>query len=192
MDCDNWRGITLISVPVRVFASIVLSRLRRSARTYLRHEQAGFRPGRSCHDQIFVRTQTDHREGNGIANTGNENFIDFRKSLRLHTSTLIVVNSKAVWNSRQHCGHHSNLFNACTRAAKVVSSWMGWLAITRRLLQAFARAASLSPLLFAIYHNGLDMKKSLRNFEGGLGWTDGSSLCDLVWIMQMSRYGTIR
>ena len=47
-DCNNWRGITLLSVPGKVFASIILSRLRRSVETYLQPEQAGFRPGRSC------------------------------------------------------------------------------------------------------------------------------------------------
>jgi len=56
-DCNNWQGITLLSVPGKVFASVVLSRLRRSVETYLRQEQAGFRPGKSCNDQIFALRQ---------------------------------------------------------------------------------------------------------------------------------------
>jgi len=56
-DCNNWRGITLLSVPDNVFASIVLSRLRDGVEMHLRTEQAGFRPGRSCNDQIFTLRQ---------------------------------------------------------------------------------------------------------------------------------------
>jgi len=47
----------LLSVPGKVFASVVLSRLRRSVETYLWQEQAGFRPGRSCNDQISALRQ---------------------------------------------------------------------------------------------------------------------------------------
>jgi len=46
-----------LSVPDKVFASILLSRLRDGVEMHLRTEQAGFRPGRSCNDQIFTLTQ---------------------------------------------------------------------------------------------------------------------------------------
>ena len=44
--CYTWRGITLLSVPGKVFCSILLNRLR--------EEQAGFRSGRSCSEQILT------------------------------------------------------------------------------------------------------------------------------------------
>jgi len=46
-----------LSVPGKVFASIVLSRLRGGVEMNLRTEQAGFRPGRSRNDQIFTLRQ---------------------------------------------------------------------------------------------------------------------------------------
>ena len=54
--CGNWRGINLLSVPGKIFCRIILQRLKQSIERTLREEQAGFRSGRSCADQIFVLT----------------------------------------------------------------------------------------------------------------------------------------
>ena len=53
-DCNNCRGITLLSVPGKIFCSILLNRIRSAVERVPREEQAGFRPGRSCIDQIFA------------------------------------------------------------------------------------------------------------------------------------------
>jgi hypothetical protein len=47
-NCNNWRGITLLSVPGKVFCAVLLSRLRTTVDALLREEQAGFRTHRSC------------------------------------------------------------------------------------------------------------------------------------------------
>jgi len=52
-DCNNWRGIALLSVPGKVFSRVLLNRMKSAVDQLLRQEQAGFRPGRSCMDQIF-------------------------------------------------------------------------------------------------------------------------------------------
>ena len=44
--CDNWRGITLLSVPSKVFTKILLKRIDEKIDEKLREEQAGFRKGR--------------------------------------------------------------------------------------------------------------------------------------------------
>ena len=49
-DCNNWRGITLLSSVGKFFCTILLKEVD----SILQEEQAGFRPGRSCCDQIFV------------------------------------------------------------------------------------------------------------------------------------------
>ncbi|XP_046666627.1 uncharacterized protein LOC124358371 [Homalodisca vitripennis] len=51
-DCDNWRGITLTSVPSKILCRIILNRIRESVDDKLRREQSGFRAGKSCADQI--------------------------------------------------------------------------------------------------------------------------------------------
>jgi hypothetical protein len=52
--CGNWRGINLLSVPGKIFCRVLLQRLKQSIERVLREEQAGFRSGRGCTDQIFV------------------------------------------------------------------------------------------------------------------------------------------
>ena len=56
-DCNNWRGITLLSVLGKVFACVLLGRIRKAVDTNLRQEQAVFSPGRPCNDQTFARRQ---------------------------------------------------------------------------------------------------------------------------------------
>ncbi|CAG4967151.1 unnamed protein product [Colias eurytheme] len=50
--CGNWRGITLLSAPSKVLTRILLNRISKAVEPILRREQAGFRPNRSCTDQI--------------------------------------------------------------------------------------------------------------------------------------------
>ena len=50
--CGNYRGITLLSIPGKVFNRILLNRMKDAVDSLLRDEQAGFRTGRSCIDQI--------------------------------------------------------------------------------------------------------------------------------------------
>jgi len=42
-NCNNWRGITLLSVPGKVFACVLLGRIQKAVDTNLRQGQAIFR-----------------------------------------------------------------------------------------------------------------------------------------------------
>ena len=42
-DCDNWRGITLIPVIMKMFGSAIINRIRVGVDNKLRNEQAGYR-----------------------------------------------------------------------------------------------------------------------------------------------------
>ena len=53
-ECGNWRGITLTSVPSKIFGRVLIDRIRDGVNNKLRDEQAGFRKGRSTVEQIFV------------------------------------------------------------------------------------------------------------------------------------------
>ena len=52
-NCDNWRGITLLSMPSKIFCRVLLNRIEEAIDVNLRQEQAGFRRGKGCMDQIF-------------------------------------------------------------------------------------------------------------------------------------------
>ena len=60
--CSNHRGVSLIPIISKLFASILLRRLTPSREQTIREQQGGFRPGRGCVDQIFtLRQYMEHR-----------------------------------------------------------------------------------------------------------------------------------
>ena len=58
---NNWRGISLLDVVGKVFASIVQTRLQESAADFLPESHCGFRRGRSCSDMIFSVRQMSEK-----------------------------------------------------------------------------------------------------------------------------------
>ena len=46
-DCRSYRGITLLSVPAKVFSHVLLARIRPVLLAHRRQQQSGFTPGRS-------------------------------------------------------------------------------------------------------------------------------------------------
>ncbi|GFR65536.1 endonuclease-reverse transcriptase [Elysia marginata] len=82
-DCNNWRGITLLSIPSKVLAKIVIGWISGAI-----EEQADFRPGRGCTDQIFtlrniIEQCTEWQRDLYI------NFIDFEKAFdSVHRNSL--------------------------------------------------------------------------------------------------------
>ena len=51
--CDNFRGISLLSVPSNVPGRVVIERIKEGIDTKLRCEQAGFQKGRGTTEQVF-------------------------------------------------------------------------------------------------------------------------------------------
>ena len=57
MQCENYRGISLLSVPGKVYARILEKRLRTKVNDKLLEYQCGFRPDRSVQDHIHTLRQ---------------------------------------------------------------------------------------------------------------------------------------
>ena len=59
-DCTNYRGVTLLSVPGKVFARIILDRVRHHLLEHQRPEQSGFTPnadesfGKGCLQPMLI------------------------------------------------------------------------------------------------------------------------------------------
>ena len=53
-NCNNCRGITLLPVPSKILAKIIIQQKADTVNQQLRREQAGFRKGKGCTDQIFT------------------------------------------------------------------------------------------------------------------------------------------
>ena len=56
----NYRGISLISIAAKVYNKILLNRIRPHVDPLLRSNQAGFRPGRSCAQQIPTHPEKNY------------------------------------------------------------------------------------------------------------------------------------
>ncbi|VDP52803.1 unnamed protein product, partial [Schistosoma curassoni] len=77
--CDNYRGITLLSIPGKVFNRVLLNRMKDCVDAQLRDQQAGFLKDRSCTDQkatlrIIVEQSIEWNSSLYI------HFIDYEKS----------------------------------------------------------------------------------------------------------------
>ncbi|VDP77753.1 unnamed protein product [Schistosoma curassoni] len=77
--CENYRGITLLSIPGKFFNKVLLNRIKDAVDAQLRDEQAGFRKDRSYTDQIatlrvIVEPSVELKSSLYI------NFIDYEKT----------------------------------------------------------------------------------------------------------------
>ena len=61
-DFSNYRGISLLSIAGKVLTSIIRLRLLEHYESSIRRQQAGFRRGRGCIDQIFSLRQCIERQ----------------------------------------------------------------------------------------------------------------------------------
>jgi len=61
--CDNHRGISLLSVPGKILARVILNRLTKDVtdRDILLESQCGFRAGRGTMDMIFTAKQLQEK-----------------------------------------------------------------------------------------------------------------------------------
>ena len=60
-DCNNYRGISLLSIVGKAFARVVLNRLQTLAERVYPEDQCGFRAGRSTIDMIFSLRQLQEK-----------------------------------------------------------------------------------------------------------------------------------
>jgi len=172
-DCNNWRGISLLSVPGKVMTTLMLNRMRQAIDSVLREEQAGFRAGRACNDQIFTLRQIIEKV-NDKQKPVIVNFIDFKKAFdSVHRPTL--------WQILKEYGLPDKfiivlrkLYEGSRCAVKTNGQVGEWFLIESGVRQG----CILSPILFAIVIDWI-MKQATEGRNVGLRWDDGSQLCDL-------------
>ena len=103
-DCNNWRGITLLSVPSKILAKIIIKRISDAVDAGIRKEQAGFRKEQGCTDQIFtlhniIEQCTEWQKQLYI------NVVDFEKTFdSIHRDSL--AHSESLWDSLEHRPDH--------------------------------------------------------------------------------------
>ena len=164
-DCNNWRGITLLSLTSKVFSRIVLSRLTAVLEKDLRPQQAGFRPGRSCSDHIFTLRQIleQSKEWNTPLYII---FIDLEKAFD-------SIHQESLWKILRHYGVPSKLVQV---VAMLYSDFKSQVICDSELTEAFnvstgvKQGCILSPFLFILAMDWI-MKNSTDGERRGIKWT---------------------
>ena len=172
-DCNNWRGITLLSLTSKIYCRIILQRIATTVDKILRQEQAGFRKGRSCIDHIFVLRQIleQSQEWNSPLYAV---FVDFEKAFdSLHRDSL--------WKILRNYGIPQKL-------VKVIQSLyenFECRVIHNNLLTepfwvktGVKQGCSLSPTLFTLAMDWL-LKQTTQGKRQGIQWTLSSVLEDI-------------
>ena len=98
--CKNWRGIMLLNMASKVFCRVILERIKTALDGKLRQEQAGFRAGRSCTDQIATLRLLWSR-----ASSGSSPCI----------STLLISKRPSIVSAERFCGSCCGTTGCLTR-----------------------------------------------------------------------------
>ncbi|KAI5729125.1 hypothetical protein M8J77_025799 [Diaphorina citri] len=101
--CQNWRGITLLSIPSKVMMRIILNRIKTVVDKKLRREQHGFRAERSCIDlintlRLIVEQSTEYQTQLFLT------FVDFERAFD-------SISREAMWNALKSFGVPQKITN---------------------------------------------------------------------------------
>jgi hypothetical protein len=172
-NCNNWRGITLMSVPSKVLSRIILNRIKESVEEKLRKEQAGFRKHRSCVDlintlHIILEQSAEWRS------TLHLTFIDSEKAFN-------SVNRRVMWNTVEEYGIPSKITNIMKEMHEAYECRVlhnGKLTEPIQTNAGVRQGCILSPTLFLLVLDRV-MKKVVEGGRRGIQWGIHDRLEDL-------------
>ena len=162
MDCQNYQGISLLSVPGKVYAKVLNERVKRIISGRIMELQGGFREGRSCIDQIFTLKQLMEKmiEKNKKMYVA---FVDLEKAYD-------TMSRKKLWRVLEGYNICGKLLTgikalyegsqACVRVESRVSQWF-------EIRQGVRQGCVLSPVLFNIFMDKV-MREAMESWRGGV------------------------
>ena len=172
-DCNNYRGIMLLSVPSKVLNRVLLERMREAVDPKLRDHQAGFRRNRSCADQIaslriIVEQSLEWNSPLYI------NFIDYEKAFD-------SVDRETLWKLLRHYGVPEKIISLIRCTYQEMScriAHAGQLSDSFEVKTGVRQGCLLSPFLFLLVIDWI-MKSTTANRNNGIQWTLLTQLDDL-------------
>jgi flagellum-specific peptidoglycan hydrolase FlgJ len=172
-ECGNYRGISLLSIPSKVFSRILLNRIKTVTDCKLREEQAGFRQGRSCTDHIAtlrnIVEQSMEWESPLLIT-----FVDYEKAFD-------SVDRKILWRLLEHYGIPLKLVNLIKEVYEGTSCRVvhdGKLTDSFQVKTGVRQGCLLSPFLFLLAIDWI-MKRTTERKRTGIQWTLWEHLEDL-------------
>ena len=158
--CENYRGISLLNVATKIFATVLLNRFARERHTRTRPNQGGFRPGRGCIDQIFtLRRILEHRFK--FQQPTAACFIDFR-------AAFDSVDRESLWNLMLTDGAPPKIVRLIISyytSTKARVRIYGTESDAFQLTSGVRQGCPLSPILFN-YAIDWIMKCALHDYQG--------------------------
>lgn len=160
--CENHRTITLIPHASKILLEIIRRRLKPYIEMNLSEGQAGFRPGRSTVEQIFVWRQLAERYMEAQNGELINVFIDFKKAFDRvwHTGMFKVMQHYNI--PRKLTALIQNLYSQAVSAVRIGCDISDWFHQTVGVRQG----CILSPDLFNLFLDHV-LGGALETYEGG-------------------------
>ena len=157
-ECSNYRGITLLSVPGKFYASVLNGRILRVVDSGVQDEQCGFRPGRGVTDQLFILQQVIEKTWE-YARQVYIAFVDLEKAYDRVDRSLVWDVLREYGVDGHLVGAVASLYRGSRSCVRVNGFRSGWFEVRAGLRQGCV----LSPLLFVVY-----MDRIARRSLGGV------------------------
>ena len=173
---SNFRGITLMSVPCKIYCQILNTRLSSwiEEHGHIAEEQNGFRPNRSCMDHLsalynVISLQKDKKKSALIC------FVDAKKAFD-------NVNRSCLWYKLQRCGVQGkmlaaiqSLYQGVECAVRINSVLSNWFNVPNGVKQGCV----LSPTLFALFID--DLAEDIKALQCGIDIGNNSQISILLF-----------
>lgn len=170
-ECGSYRGISLLSVPGKIYSRILIDRARSVTENVLEEEQSGFRKGRGCVDQVYALKSILEKlsEKQKVACMA---FLDLEKAYDR-------VQRESLWEVLKIYGIGGKLLNAiksfykcsesCVRVCREESKWF-------EVKVGLRQGCVMSPWLFNVYMDGVVKEFKARITEKGISLKVGNDL----------------
>ena len=172
MECRNYRGISLLSIPGKIYGRIIIQRIMRATEEMVGEEQCSFRKGRGCVDQIFTLRQMCEK----ICEKGKQLYLCFVDLEKAYDR----VDREGVWDVLKIYGVGGrnlkavkSFYEGCEACVRVDNSESDMFKVKVGLRQGCV----MSPWLFNLYMEGVMrevnarvMGKGVRLEHSGYEW----------------------
>jgi exonuclease III len=160
--CDNWRGISLLSVTGKVYAHLLLERLVAAVDGKISETQSGFRKARGCADQIFTlrRVMEQAREKKKSLYMC---FIDLKAAYDTVRREDLWLAVEEYGASSKLCRLIKTLYVGTQAAVRVEGELTDWFEVKTGLRQG----CLLSPALFNVFIDRV-VRRAFAGMNGGV------------------------